>query len=226
MDAPAPVSEELAGNAEATAAWDGPLFDRFVEFREIVTTGLGAHGDAAIEVLDPQPGERVLDIGCGFGDATQQLAQLVGSGGEAVGVDVSPRFIETSVHEAAQAAWATRASRSSTWKSTISAGRYRPRLLALRDDVLRGARPRAAQRPRLAEARRTTGDGRVAPADRQRLDVPRADDRGGDREPPEEYDEPTCGPGPFSMADADTTSEILSTRASATSPCSAATCRS
>ena len=26
---------------------------------------------------------------------------------------------------------------------------------------------------------------------------------------PEEYDQPTCGPGPFSMADADTTSEIL-----------------
>jgi hypothetical protein len=26
---------------------------------------------------------------------------------------------------------------------------------------------------------------------------------------PEQYDEPTCGPGPFSMADADTTSEIL-----------------
>ena len=25
-------------------------------------------------------------------------------------------------------------------------------------------------------------------------------------ERPEEYDEPTCGPGPFSMADADTTS--------------------
>jgi SAM-dependent methyltransferase len=28
-------------------------------------------------------------------------------------------------------------------------------------------------------------------------------------ERPQEYDEPTCGPGPFSMADADTTSEIL-----------------
>jgi hypothetical protein len=26
---------------------------------------------------------------------------------------------------------------------------------------------------------------------------------------PEEYDEPTCGPGPFSMADADTTTEVL-----------------
>jgi hypothetical protein len=26
---------------------------------------------------------------------------------------------------------------------------------------------------------------------------------------PEDYDEPTCGPGPFSMADADTTTDIL-----------------
>ena len=28
-------------------------------------------------------------------------------------------------------------------------------------------------------------------------------------ERPQEYDEPTCGPGPFSMADADTVSDIL-----------------
>jgi hypothetical protein len=26
---------------------------------------------------------------------------------------------------------------------------------------------------------------------------------------PDEYDEPTCGPGPFSMADADTTTDVL-----------------
>ena len=34
-------------NAEAIEAWDGPLFERFVKFREIVTTGLGAHGEEA-----------------------------------------------------------------------------------------------------------------------------------------------------------------------------------
>jgi hypothetical protein len=34
---------------------------------------------------------------------------------------------------------------------------------------------------------------------------------------PEEYDEPTCGPGPFSMADADTTTDILLRSASALS---------
>src|SRR5581483_4427821 len=51
----------------------------------------------------PPPGGRVLDIGCGFGDTTQRLAQLVGPEGEAVGVDVSPRFIEASRREAEEA---------------------------------------------------------------------------------------------------------------------------
>ena len=43
-------------NAEQTAAWDGPLFDRFVQFREVVTTGLGAHGEEALRLVPPQPG--------------------------------------------------------------------------------------------------------------------------------------------------------------------------
>src|SRR3954447_20515649 len=82
-------------NAEAITAWDGPLFDRFVQFRDIVTTGLGAHGEAALALEAPQPGQHVLDIGCGFGDTTQRIAGLVGPDGEAVGVDAAPRFIET-----------------------------------------------------------------------------------------------------------------------------------
>ena len=35
-------------------AWNGVLFDRFLRFRDIVTTGLGAHGDArAAPALTP-----------------------------------------------------------------------------------------------------------------------------------------------------------------------------
>jgi SAM-dependent methyltransferase len=74
------------GNAEAIAAWDGPLYDRFVRFRPIVTTGLGVHGEHALRLDRPEPGQRVLDIGCGFGDTTQRIAALVGAGGIAVGV--------------------------------------------------------------------------------------------------------------------------------------------
>jgi hypothetical protein len=48
-------------NEEAVRAWDGPLFDRFVQFREIVTTGLGVHGEAALGLFPPVAGERVLD---------------------------------------------------------------------------------------------------------------------------------------------------------------------
>ena len=90
-------------NAEAIEAWDGPLYDRFVRFREIVTTGLGAHGKEALRLFPPARGQRVLDLGCGFGDTTQQIAELVGPEGEAVGVDAAARFIETARQEAAQA---------------------------------------------------------------------------------------------------------------------------
>ena len=90
-------------NAEAIAAWDGPLYDRFVRFRKIVTTGLGIHGERALELYPPQPDQRVLDIGCGFGDTTQQIANLVGPSGEAVGIDAAARFIKTARREADEA---------------------------------------------------------------------------------------------------------------------------
>src|SRR5215210_8379361 len=87
-------------NSEATQAWDGPLYDRFVRFRHIVTTGLGMHGEEALRLFPPQPGQRVLDIGCGFGDTTQRIAGIVGPQGEAVGVDAAANFIETARGEA------------------------------------------------------------------------------------------------------------------------------
>src|SRR5947208_12073404 len=89
-------------NAEITEAWDGPLYDRFVQFRELVTTGLGAHGEAALALFPPQAGQRVLDIGCGFGDTTQRIAGIVSPAGEAVGVDAAPKFIETARRETAE----------------------------------------------------------------------------------------------------------------------------
>ncbi|MBL8757300.1 MAG: methyltransferase domain-containing protein [Phycisphaerae bacterium] len=41
-----------------------------------------------------RPGHRVLDVGCGPGFASFDLAQLVGPGGAAVGVDESAGFVE------------------------------------------------------------------------------------------------------------------------------------
>jgi ubiquinone/menaquinone biosynthesis C-methylase UbiE len=97
------VESVAPSNKEATEAWSGPLFDRFVKFRELVTSGLGAHGETAMRAHPPKSGDRVLDLGCGFGDTTQQLAGLIGSDGEAVGIDVSEPFIEAAREEAEEA---------------------------------------------------------------------------------------------------------------------------
>ncbi|MHA0035153.1 methyltransferase domain-containing protein [Deinococcus sp. PESE-13] len=46
--------------------------------------------DLAAEWLRPQPGERILDLGCGSGELTARIAQ---SGAQVVGVDSSPAMI-------------------------------------------------------------------------------------------------------------------------------------
>ena len=74
-------------NVEATEAWNGPLFDLWIEYRDIVAEGLRDHGESALAANPPQEGDRVLDIGCGLGDTTVRLAGIVGAAGHAHGVD-------------------------------------------------------------------------------------------------------------------------------------------
>src|SRR5271154_1227625 len=91
-----------AANEEAQRAWDGVLFDRFVTFRHLMVGALAGRGEEALGIPPPQPGDRVLDIGCGFGDTTVAIGELVGPAGSALGVDISPRFIEAAHDEAKQ----------------------------------------------------------------------------------------------------------------------------
>ncbi len=49
--------------------------------------------EAALAVADPKPGEHVIDIGCGAGASTFQLAARVGSSGKVVGIDISETLL-------------------------------------------------------------------------------------------------------------------------------------
>ena len=205
----AQAGQPSEANAEAIEAWDGPLFDRFLRFRHIVTTGLGAHGEEALRLVPPQSGQRVLDIGCGFGDTTQQIAELVGPEGEVLGVDAAPRFIEMAREEAAEAGVPNVRFEVADVQTTTFEGEFD--LAFSRMGTMFFANPVAAMRNVRAALK---PGGKLAMAVwRRREDndwLYRAQTIvEGIVERPEEYDEPTCGPGPFSMAGADTTSDIL-----------------
>ncbi|HEX3561360.1 MAG TPA: methyltransferase domain-containing protein [Solirubrobacterales bacterium] len=204
-----PATGVAPENEEATEAWSGVLFDRFVEFRELIVDSLKLHGDAAIRLHPPKPGDRVLDIGCGFGDATQQLAALIGPEGEAVGVDVAEPFVQASIEEAREAGvrnveFLTGDVQVMEFPGTFDCAFSRMGVMFFANPVQALRNIRGALRP---------GGRLVAVVWRRKLDNPwvqRAEEVVEKYlEEPEESDEPTCGPGPFSMQSADTVSEQL-----------------
>jgi SAM-dependent methyltransferase len=198
-----------AENEEATEAWSGVLFDRFVQFRDLVVVGLKAHGDAAMDLHPPRKGDRVLDIGCGFGDTTQQLAALVGPDGHATGVDVAEPFIEASIAEARE----TGAGNVDYFATDVQVGDLRgPYDYAFsRMGVMFFANPVQALRNIAGSLR--PGGRLVAVVWRRKLDnewLHRAEQVTEKYlEEPEEPEDVRCGPGPFSMANADTVSDQL-----------------
>jgi SAM-dependent methyltransferase len=196
-------------NTEAITAWDGPLYERFVRFRYVLTTGLGAHGERALRLYPPESGQRVLDIGCGFGDTTQRIAELVGPGGEAVGVDAAQRFVDTASAEAAEAGIANARFEAVDVQASVPGGPYD--VAFSRFGTMFFANPVVALR-NVREAL-VPGGHLTMVVWRRRIDndwLYRAQTIvEAIVERPEEYDEPTCGPGPFSMANADTVTDIL-----------------
>ncbi len=64
--------------------WDAGLYDRKHSF-------VWKHGASLIELLAPRPGDDILDLGCGTGHLTSQLAE---TGARVVGLDHSAEMIE------------------------------------------------------------------------------------------------------------------------------------
>jgi SAM-dependent methyltransferase len=61
----------------------------------------GGFGAAAIDALGPVVGARVVDVGCGTGPTTIELARRVAPAGSVLGVDIAPSMIE-SAHDRAR----------------------------------------------------------------------------------------------------------------------------
>lgn len=91
-----------SGNQVMVAAWNTVLFEKFCRFRHLVVEGTAQHSDAALDRCRYTAGERVLDVGCGFGSTTQRIARCVGPTGEAVGWDCAENFARLAEADAAK----------------------------------------------------------------------------------------------------------------------------
>ncbi len=196
-------------NEEAVRAWDTVLYERWKKNRKVFVSSLDEVTGEVLDRLPPPEGGRCIDVGCGFGDTTQRLAELVGPEGFALGTDSSPHFIEDARREAAEAGvdnvgFEVADAQASEWEPSHDYAFSRmgtqffaapvPAMRAIRGALIPGGRlnkicwRRKDESPIWAETEQVV-----------QLFLSR----------PEEYEADTCGPGPFSLGNPETTRGIL-----------------
>lgn len=75
-------------------AWRGQMGALWASHAEALDQQLEPAGNAGLEALNAQPGEHVLDLGCGSGATTARLSASVAPDGRVLGIDISPDQIE------------------------------------------------------------------------------------------------------------------------------------
>src|SRR3982750_2414955 len=76
-------SDALSEAAVSTSKWNAADYAKIGGF-------VSELGGSALDLLDPKPGERILDVGCGEGTLTKKIVE---SGATVLGIDNSPEMI-------------------------------------------------------------------------------------------------------------------------------------
>ena len=80
-------------NAEQIEYWNSKVGDTWARMQARLDRAFTPVTAALLSVAAPQPGEDVLDVGCGTGETTLALAGAVGDDGAATGVDISDALL-------------------------------------------------------------------------------------------------------------------------------------
>ena len=196
-------------NEEAVRAWDTVLYERWKMNRKVFVGALDEVTEEVFERCPPLEGGRCIDVGCGFGETTQRLAELVGPGGFTLGTDSSPRFVEDARREAAEAgvenvAFEVADAQTADWDPTYdyAFSRMGTQFFAAPVPAMRAIRGALKPGGRLGKVCwRRKGESQFW-AETEQV-VQRFLSR------PDEYEADTCGPGPFSLGNPETCRGIL-----------------
>ena len=198
-----------SANEEAVRAWDTVLYERWKKNRKVF---VGALEEVAAELLErypPPEGGRCIDIGCGFGETSQELARRVGPTGHVLATDSSPRFIEDARDEAKEAgidniSFEVADAQTAEWEPVhdYAFSRMGTQFFAAPVPAMRAIR--GALKPGGTLAKIVWRRKEESPFwfETEQV-VARFLDR------PEEHDVDTCGPGPFSMGNPESTRDKL-----------------
>lgn len=91
----------MSDNTEQIEFWNGRAGESWTELQDEMDASLANVTRALFACAAVQPGERVLDVGCGTGETTLSAADAVGATGSAVGVDVSAPMLALAEKRAA-----------------------------------------------------------------------------------------------------------------------------
>ena len=82
-----------SGNEQQAEYWSHAGGEAWVQLQKLMDRQLQPLGQAVLDAMAIQPGESVVDIGCGCGATTLELASSVGPTGRVVGLDISTSMV-------------------------------------------------------------------------------------------------------------------------------------
>ena len=129
-------------NAEQIEYWNEVSGARWVDMNDVIDAQIAPLGEAGIAAAKPLRGENVLDVGCGCGQTSLQLAERVGEAGRVLGLDISAVMLERARERASQAGLSQLEFRNADAQTESFAGDFD--LLFSRFGVMFFASPEAA----------------------------------------------------------------------------------